>query len=105
MPTTFSLVAPLVAAAALGIIVLLCRWVFSTGYRGARPARRDTVPAGDYGLLVPVTTVRTRDDAEMLRGLLLQAGIRAGVSETGGDLQVLVFTTDLGRARALVSAG
>ncbi len=105
MPTTTSLVAPLVAAAALGIIVLLCRWVFATGHRVPRAARRDSGSAGDYGLLVPVTTVRTRDDAEMLRGVLLQAGIRAGVSEGGGGLQVLVFTKDLGRARALVSAG
>ena len=94
---------PIVAVAALGLIVLICRWVFSTDYRDGRTARRidKMMSAGDYGLLVPVATVRTRDDAEMLRDVLKAAGIRAGVS---GDLEVLVFSKDLARAKQLVSA-
>ena len=94
---------PLVAVAALGLIVLICRWVFSTDQRDDRTARRleKALSAGDYGLLVPVATVRTRDDAEMLRDVLKTAGLRAGISE---DLQVLVFSKDLARAKQLVSA-
>ena len=101
------LLAPLVALAALGIIALICRWVFATDHREDRTARRveQVLAARDYGLLVPVATVRTRDDAEMLRDVLVQAGVRAGVSEESGELQVLVFRKDLDRARALVAAG
>jgi hypothetical protein len=96
------LLAPLIAAAALGIMVLICRWVFSTDQREVSTSSNRS---GDgYGLLVPVATVRTRDDAEMLRDVLCQAGVRAGVSEEAGELQVLVFTKDLARARSLVAA-
>ena len=102
------LLGPLVAIAALGLIVLICRWVFATDHREDRQARRlDKLLAGDdYGLLVPVSTVRTRDDAEMLRGVLAGAGVRAGISggELPGELVVLVFSKDLARARQLVSA-
>lgn len=96
------LLGPLVAVGALGLIVLVCRWVFSTDHRDDRTARRleKALSAGDYGLLVPVATVRTRDDAEMLRDVLKAAGLRAGISE---DLQVLVFSKDLPRAKQLVS--
>lgn len=93
---------PLISLVALGLIVLICRWVFSTG-RHSVPAQR-TAP-GDLGLLSPVAEVRTRADADMLRDLLRDAGVRAGVSETDAGIQVLVFSKDLERARELVSAG
>jgi hypothetical protein len=100
------LLAPFVAFAAVALLALICRWVFSTDHRDDREARRleQALAAGDYGLLVPVATVRTRDDAEMLQAVLRDAGVRAGVSEQDGTLQVLVFTKDLARARALVAA-
>lgn len=98
------LVGPLVAVGALGVILLMCRWVFSTSDRDQRAARRlaaaATSRSGDYGLLVPVATVRTPDDAEMLRGLLVDAGIRCTVA---GD-EVMVFASDAARARGLVSS-
>ena len=98
------LVGPLVAFAALGVIILICRWVFSTSDRDQRAARRLSAAAaargGDYGLLVPVATARTPDDAEMLSGLLREAGIRCTVA---GD-EVMVFPTDAPRARDLVSS-
>ena len=55
------LVGPLVAAGALGVILLMCRWVFSTTHRDDRTARRlDKARArGDYGLLVQIAQVRT----------------------------------------------
>ncbi len=92
----------MVAVAALGILMLVCRWVFSTGHREDRTAKRveKALAARDYGLLVPLTTARTREDADMLKAVLQTAGIRAGVS----DLEVLVFSKDLTRARELVSA-
>lgn len=93
---------PLISLVAIGLIVLICRWVFATGNRSV-PAERST--SGDLGLLSPVAEVRTRADADMLRDLLRDAGVRAGVSETAAGIQVLVFSTDLERARELVSAG
>ncbi len=102
------LVGPLVTLAALGVIVLLCRWVFSTSDRDARTARRTAsalaARGGDYGLLVPVATVRTAEDAEMLRTLLRGAGIRCTVAADGDGAEVLVFRADALRARDLVSS-
>ncbi|MDP9466702.1 MAG: hypothetical protein M3P31_05620 [Actinomycetota bacterium] len=103
------LVGPLVAAGALGVILLICRWVFSTTHRDDRTARRleKARARGDYGLLVPVTRVRTRDDAEMLRSVLQEAHIRCTVGEAGDDapgLAVLVFRADAERARDLVAS-
>jgi hypothetical protein len=110
--TSYSfLVGPLVAAVALGVIILICRWVFSTTHRDDRTARRleKAQARGDYGLLVPITHVRTRDDAEMLRSVLRDAGIRCTLGEAAGadgppGLAVLVFRADADRARDLVSS-
>lgn len=107
MGTSYSfLVGPLVAAAALGVIILMCRWVFSTDHRDDRTAKRleKARARGDYGLLVPVTRVRTRDDAEMLRGVLTTAGIRCTVAEEDEGAALLVFRADALRARDLVSS-
>ena len=100
---------PLVAAGALGVIILICRWVFSTTHRDDRTARRlaRARARGDYGLLVPVTQVRTRDDAEMLRAVLQDAGIRCTLGAPADDspaLAVLVFRADAERARDLVAS-
>lgn len=99
------LVGPLVTLVALGVILLMCRWVFSTSDRDQRTARRLAAAAarreaGDYGLLVPVATARTADDAQMLSDLLRDAGIRCTVA----DGEVMVFPTDAARARDLVSS-
>lgn len=97
---------PLVAVAALCVIVLICRWVFSTSDRDGRTSRRLAAlqSRGDYGLLVPVATTRTGDDAVMLRGVLQDAGIRCttGAAADGSGTEVLVFRADALRARDLV---
>ena len=95
------LVGPLIAFGALGVILLLCRWVFSPPKPGMR------VPPGrgeDYGLLVPVTSVRTAADAEMLQAVLREAGIRCTVAVDGEGADLLVFRADAARARELVSS-
>ena len=105
------LVGPLVAAGALGVIILICRWVFSTDHRDDRTARRleKARSQGDFGLLVPVASARTADDAEMLRAVLRDAGIRCTVAGPDEDdpaapAQLLVFRADALRARDLVSS-
>ena len=100
------LVGPLVAAGALAVIILICRWVFSTDHRDDRTARRleKAAARGDYGLLVPVARVRTADDAEMLRDVLRGAGIRCTVAGDEAGTELLVFRADALRARDLVSS-
>lgn len=97
---------PMVAMAAMGVIILICRWVFSTSHRDERTARRleKARSRGDFGLLVPVTRVRTGDDAALLRAVLAEAGIRCTVAEQDDGLDVLVFRRDAVRARELVSS-
>ena len=94
---------PGVAVAAMGVIALICRWVFSTDGRQTRRLERALSTRDDLGLLVPVATVRTRDDAEMLRDVLRDAGVRASVSEDELEVRVLVFAKDADAARRLVS--
>lgn len=98
---------PLVSLVALVVIVLLCRWVFSTGDRDARARTRleKARARGDYGLLVPVATVRAEQDAELLRAVLRDAGIRGTVAdgEQAGERVVLVFRAEAERARELVT--
>lgn len=101
---------PVVAVAALGVITLICRWVFSTDGRDERAAKRleKALSSHDYGLLVSVATVRTRDDADMLRAVLQDAGVRSSISPDPRDpavLEVLVFQRDVDRARRLVATG
>lgn len=100
---------PLLFVVVVGVVLLLLRWVFTP----ERPARRagsvDSAVPGprDFGLLVPVATVRTEDDARLLRDVLAGHGIRGTVAPAGADgppgaLHVLVFRTDSVRARSLV---
>jgi hypothetical protein len=107
--TSYSfLVAPLMSLVGLGVILLLCRWTFSTSPRTTRTVAREATAVasrgGDYGLLVPVATVRTRDDAEMLRTVLAGAGIRCTLAADADGVDVLVFRQDALQARDLVSS-
>ena len=89
---------PVILAVALVVVVLLCRWVFTPNHPAPRPPQEH----GDFGLLVPITVVRTVDDAHMLRDLLRDAGIRGTVTDADGGFAVLVFRDDADRARELV---
>lgn len=87
----------LIALLAMGLVALICRWVFS-------PARttqvRREADAEDFGLLVPVTRAPSAADAVMLRDHLVSQGVRASVNAAH---EVLVFQADLDRARSLVT--
>lgn len=93
---------PLIAMAALGLIVLICRWVFSTGHRPSAVSPEQTAQTLDFGLLQSVCTVRTNDDATMLQGLLHDAGIRSTIRPSDGEYDVLVFSSDALQAKGLV---
>lgn len=94
------LVEPLVTVVAMAVILLLCRWTFSAPKRPAQPA---PVARSDYGLLVPVATAPTAEDAERLRTVLREASIRCTVTADADGAAVLVFRADALRARELVS--
>jgi len=89
---------PLIAVGALGLIMLICRWVFSTD----RPTPAPEAESHDFGLLEPIAVVRTLDDATMLRTVLKDAGIRGTIAAAAGGFAVLVFRADATRARDLV---
>ncbi len=91
---------PLIAVAALGVIVLVCRWVFSTDHRTARPSTPTGEP--DFGLLQSIRAAGSAQEAAALRAVLVEAGIRCTVTPRGQTWDVLVFASDADRARALV---
>jgi len=86
-----------IALLAMFAVTLICRWVFSPTHTSVR---RQAGPK-TYGLLVPVTRAPSADDARMLREHLVAEGVRASVNE---ENDVLVFSADLERARALVGS-
>ena len=98
-------VGPVVAMGAVGVLALASRWIFSTRDQVRRVTRRVGADR-DYGLLVPVATVRTADDAELLRAVLAAESIRGTVAPAGraGELQLLVFAEHASRARELVGS-
>jgi hypothetical protein len=102
VPSYHYMVGPASALLALGVILLICRWVFAPPKRTTRPVIRPS--RGDYGLLVPVATTRAADDAQALRRRLEAAGIRCTVAdgEQPDTWLVLVFRHDADRAEGLV---
>ena len=60
-------------------------------------------PHDDYGLLRVATLAETEDSAHAAVSLLAEAGIRATTADTAdGQVRVLVFESDLFRARRVV---
>ena len=96
----------------VALLSLLARWAFSPAPRvSARRFARE-VDSDDFGLLTPVATAPTREDAEMLRDVLQSNGIRCtlapakvverGRRKTVQPMHVLVFLGDADRAKNLV---
>lgn len=82
---------------ALAVVVLLAgmlRWTFGSGQKGALPE-----PGGDVGLLETVTTVGSRETAEVLSDKLARAGIRTTLARAESGWRLLAFPADAQRAR------
>jgi hypothetical protein len=87
----------LVVFGVVGLLVAALRWTF-----GGQTVRNPPEPAtsDDFGLLTPVAVVETAEEAQRLRALLTDAGIRATRTVgTDGRHRVLVFSAELDRAR------
>lgn len=92
---------PLLAAVALGVLVLILRWAFSRGSSvvaaPATPGRTD-----DYGLLVEAATPQSYIDGEMWRQKLEAEGVRANLATTLDGPRILVWPADVQRAQVIL---
>ena len=93
---------PVVALAAVGVLMLLLRWTFR---RGGSLVERRVAPGdpGDYGTLVSVASPSTYVEGEMLRRALLDGGLRATLAQTSEGPRVMVFPDDETAARRLLT--
>lgn len=93
---------PLVAAAMIGVLVLLLRWAFRRGASVVAAAPRPGTP-DDYGLLVAVASPPTYVEGEIVRRRLEDTGIRATLTTTLDGPRVMVWPADAERARAVLA--
>jgi hypothetical protein len=111
----WSVFSPFIALALIGALAMVLRWTFRQDPAepqalfdppgvDAEPATEGFEPtAEDYGLLGVAAVVETTDAAEQIRAVLADAGIRATVAGApDGRVRVLVFETDVPRARRVV---
>ena len=91
------IVETLIAFLMIGLLGFILRWTLSRD-QGA-PAWPPSDPE-DFGLLTPVATADTADEAARVRAMLADAGIKATTAAgTDGRHRVLVFSAELDRAR------
>lgn len=96
--------AMIIALVACGGLGLIMRWAFRPSHRSAGMPLVDASDSAELGLLEVVATGLPRPAAMEIRATLGDAGIRSSMSRRrDGELDVLVFRTDLDRARALLS--
>ena len=89
--------------AVVAFLALVLRWAFSNGKSLIeRPGRRGK--ADEYGLFVAVASPTNFIEGEMIRQKLLEAGIKANLTQTLEGPRVMVFTKDAGIARAVLSS-
>jgi hypothetical protein len=87
----------LVAFALIGLFAVVLRWTFGGKQTMDPPEPGDP---DDFGLLTPVAVVESATEAQRLRALLTDAGIRATRTlGADGRHRVLVFSSELERAR------
>ena len=90
----------LIAFLMIGLLGFVLRWTF--GRDKSMPVWPPTEPSDpdDFGLLAPVATVDTADEAVQVRAMLAEAGIKATTAAgPDGRHRVLVFASELDRAR------
>lgn len=95
------LVTPLIAMAAIGVLVLVLRWSSSQDSL----VERRSPPGGprSYGVLVDVAAPGSYAEGEVLRRRLEQAGVRATLASTQEGPRVMVWPADERRARDIVA--
>jgi hypothetical protein len=94
----------------MGVIILALRWTWGTGPNMPTAQLPDPDDPTGSGLLVEVSRVPNPTAAEVLRGRLTAAGIRATVRRdddpAGARIyRILVFPDDLTSAKVVLSRG
>jgi hypothetical protein len=94
----------------MGVIMLALRWTWGTGKNLPTARLSDPDDPTGLGLLVEASRVPDPTAAEVLRGRLTTAGIRATVRRADdppgtGAYRILVFPDDLKHARVVLSRG
>ncbi len=90
---------PLVSAAAVAVLALVLRWIMRPG---KQHVSRVSDPA-HQGLLIGVAATAPAE-AERLRRLLVDAGVRATSRAVAARRQVLVWPDDVDRALRVIAA-
>lgn len=85
---------PLVALAALGVLILVLRWAFSPRKVSLVAAPPKPGHPREYGLLVPIASAVSASEAEDIKGLLAKDGISSAVAFTVEGPSVLVWPED-----------
>jgi hypothetical protein len=88
---------PIMAVLVLGGLVVLLRWAFRRGQSVVAAPPRPGDPL-DYGLLVPVATPPTTEEARATVERLRRSGIRSSTVTTTDGLRVMVWPGDAVRA-------
>jgi hypothetical protein len=97
------LVGPLIAAIAIGGLLLVSRWM--TGQRGSLIEREPRPgPPEEYGLMIPVASPGSGADADRLRAQLSLAGVESRSVSTTEGLRVMVWAEDVARAREVLDS-
>jgi hypothetical protein len=87
---------PVMVLVVVGVLALVLRWIYGTA-SPIPPPRQDN---GDFGLLRELALVRGQAEANALRAVLGDSGIRSTTaSRPDGTVAVMVFAADLDRAR------
>jgi hypothetical protein len=89
---------PLVSTLVVGVLALLLRWIMRPG---KRPGARVADPS--QGLLIGVIATAP-PEAERVRRMLVEAGVRATSKPVASRQQVLVWPDDVDRALRLIAA-
>ena len=92
---------PLVAFLGLGIMVLVLRWGFSGKKSLIERSVKQDVPS-NYGLMQVAAAPANLIEGEMLRRLLLDAGLRANLTNTLDGPKVMVWPDDLAKAKEIL---
>ena len=89
----------------LTLMIIALRWTFGTDRKVPTARLADPHDPDAFGLLEEVSRVPGAVAAEVLRGRLAAAGIRATLSRDGPTYRILVFPDDLKAARVVLSRG
>lgn len=94
--------ADVIALAVCGLLALVMRWIFKPSRPHVGPLV-DASDARELGLLAVIATALPQAEATSSQARLRAAGIRASLSRRmDGRSDLLVFTDDIERARALL---